>query len=126
MNKTKLRVVMKSLFIKGLSRTQIKAELNATLGKSAFSYTTAERLGRPKSATIEEIVQKIDKSIMIDCQLELTKIVKIAGISKESKHYILTDILGYEKIVNKVGAAFADFGLKITTCNRIGTLGIKV
>ncbi|GFT79478.1 hypothetical protein TNCV_604721 [Trichonephila clavipes] len=42
------------------------------------------------------------------------------GISKERMHHILSQYFGYEKVVSKMGAAFANFGSKLQ--DHIGTM----
>lgn len=54
------------------------------------STQDAQRSGRPKSVTTEEVVQNVR-------QLKLMEVVEIAGLSKERTHQILTGILGLRK-----------------------------
>ena len=115
MEKIELRAVIKYFFIKGLSPTEIKAELDSTLNQSAPSFTTvktwvadfkrgrtstidAERPGRPKTATTEEMVLKVQKVVLSDRRLKLVEIADIVGISKERTHHILCEVLQMRKL----------------------------
>jgi histone-lysine N-methyltransferase SETMAR len=115
MEKTKLRAVIKYFHIKGLSPTEIKAELDSTLGESAPSFSTVktwvadfkrgrtstndeQRSGRPKTATSEEMVQKLHKIVLNDRRLKLVEIAEAVGISKERAHHILCEVLGMRKL----------------------------
>lgn len=88
-----------NFFIKILSSTDIRADLDDTLGEFAPSFTTvkryvadfklsstatqgSERFGRPESATSEEI-QKIQKNIMNDRRQKLTNVAEIADVLTE-------------------------------------------
>ncbi|EFN64175.1 Putative uncharacterized protein FLJ37770, partial [Camponotus floridanus] len=76
MDKIEYRAVIKYFVLEGLTATEIKNELDSTLGDSSPSFSTVkkwaaefkrgrssifddERSGRPKTATNEEIIQKI-------------------------------------------------------------------
>lgn len=97
-----MRVVTKYFIIKGLSPTDIKSLLDATLEKYAPSYTTvkmwvadyrrghintedAKRSGRPKFAPTEEIVQNAYKIIINNRRLKLMDVAEIIGVSKKGR-----------------------------------------
>lgn len=81
LEKIEERAVIKYFRIKGYSSIQIKAELHSTLDEFALSLTTiknfeadfkcgftstddAQRLGRPKTATSEEIIQELHNVVL--------------------------------------------------------------
>jgi len=75
MDKVEYHVVIKYFVLKGLTLIEIKNEFNLILNKSLLSFSTIkkwtvefkcdrtfinddERLGRPKTATINEMIEK--------------------------------------------------------------------
>ena len=74
--------------LKGFRPTNIKAELDSTLGESVLSFTTIKywvavfkrsrtscqdehRSGRPNEVTTTEMVCKIHKMVLDDCRLKV-------------------------------------------------------
>jgi histone-lysine N-methyltransferase SETMAR len=109
------RYVFQYFHLKGLSPTNIKAELDSTLGESAPSFTTIKywvaefkrgrtscqdehRSGRPMEVTTPEMVKKIHKMILDDRRLKVRELADLAGISKSTVHRILTDSLDMRKL----------------------------
>src|SRR5436190_21126688 len=104
MNKIEYRAVIKYLFLKGNTPTQIKDELDSVYGDSAPSFTTVkfwaaefkrgreslgddERSGRSKTATTDENIAKVHEMVLDDRRIKST--------------------FRYEKAVRALGAAFA-------------------
>ena len=115
MEKEEIRTVIKYFKIKGLTPTEIKTELDSTLGNSSPSLSTvkkwaaefkrdststkdAPRTGRPKMATSEDIAEKIGQVLLADRRLKLIEIAESSGISKERAHHILHKVLGMRKL----------------------------
>src|SRR5436190_10871232 len=88
MDKIEYRAVIKYLFLKGNTPTQIKDELDSVYGDSAPSFTTvkfwaaefkrgrkslgdAERLGRPKTATTDENIAKVHEMMLDDRRIKM-------------------------------------------------------
>lgn len=111
-------------------------ELDAILGESATSSTTVKTWGvyfkcghtrtlhmkcsgRSKSATTEEIVRKVHKNIMIANCNEYCWVCW--HIQRTSTSYF-NRYFGYEKVVCKMSALFADLGWKIAVHNNIRTM----
>src|SRR5437588_6058029 len=70
----------------------------ADFKRGRTSTNDAERPGRPKTATTEEMVLKVHKVVSSDRRLKLMEIADTVGISKERVHHILCDILGMRKL----------------------------
>ena len=115
MEKEEIRTVIKYFKIKGLTPAEIKTEFDVTLGDSSPSLTTvykwaaefkrgststkdAPRSGRPKTATSEDIVEKVRQVVLADRRLKLIEIAEVSGISKERAHHILHKVLGMRKL----------------------------
>ena len=115
MEKIGHRYVIQYLHLKGLSPTNIKAELESTLGESAPSFTTIKywvaefkrgrtncqdehRSGRPNEVTTPEMVKKILKMILDDRRLKVRELADMIGISKSAIHRILTENLNMKKL----------------------------
>ncbi|KAF8781517.1 hypothetical protein HNY73_011905 [Argiope bruennichi] len=115
MEKTETRAVIK-YFLKGLFSTDIKTyyQRDTTLGRSAPSFTIiktwvadfkrgrissldAERSGKPKSLTTDEIVRKANKNIMNDNRLKLAEVSESVG-NKKRTYDNLISILGTRKL----------------------------
>ncbi|GFX79109.1 mariner transposase [Trichonephila clavipes] len=92
--------------------TNIKAELDSTLGESASSFTTVKywaaefkrghtncqdehRSDRPNEVTTPEWVNKIHKVVLEDRRL---KVRKLSDISKSAVYRILSENLGMRKL----------------------------
>lgn len=115
MDKIGHRYVIQYFHLKGLTTTNIQAELDSTLGESAPSSTTVKywvaefkrgrtscqdehRSGRPNEVTTSEMVKKIHKIVLYDRRLKLRELADMVGISKSAVHRILTENLGMIKL----------------------------
>lgn len=115
MEKTEVRAVIKFFFLKGKTATQIKTKLDAVLTDSSPSLVTVSfwvnefkrgrtstsnepRSGRPKTATTDEMVEKVHKMIKADRRLKVREIVEATGISNDSVYKIATEVLGMRKL----------------------------
>ncbi|XP_036336110.1 histone-lysine N-methyltransferase SETMAR-like [Rhagoletis pomonella] len=109
------RYVQQYLYLKGLSPSNKKAEIDSTLGESALSFTTVKywvaqfkrgptscqdehRSGRPNEVTTPEMVKKIHKAVMDDRRLKVREVADIVGILKSMVHRILSDDLEMKKL----------------------------
>ena len=115
MEKIGHRYVIQYLHLKGLSPTNIKAELDSTLGGSAPSFTTIKywaaefkqgrrsyqnehRSERPNDVTTSGMVQKIHKRVLDDLPRKVREIADMLGISKTGVHRIFTENFGMKKL----------------------------
>lgn len=115
MEKTEYRAVIKYFVIKGMKATEIRNELQGTLGESAPSFATISRWvnaftrgrtgcvdeprpGPPKTVTTNEMVLKIHTILMQDRRLKVREIADMVNISTERVHHILTEELGLSKL----------------------------
>ncbi|XP_067122537.1 histone-lysine N-methyltransferase SETMAR-like [Centruroides vittatus] len=115
MEKTETRAVIKYLTKKGLTPSQIKADMDEVLGESAPSYTTVKkwtalfksgresveddpRSGRPSTAVTEENIDKVHDFVLADRRLKTREIAETTGISVDRVHHILTENLGMTKV----------------------------
>lgn len=115
MNKFEHRVVIKYFILKGLTPTEIKNEMDSTLDESAPSFSTIkkwaaefkrgrtsieddERLGRPCTATTDEIIEKIHNAVLDDRRIKVHELADIAKISDERVRNILHDHLHMKKL----------------------------
>lgn len=115
MEKVQYRSVIRYLFLKGKTPTEIKTELDAVYGEESPSFTTVkiwtadfkrgrtsvfdeERSGRPKTATNEEMIKKVYKIVNSDRRLKVHEIAEAAGISDDRVHSILHEHLGMRKL----------------------------
>jgi histone-lysine N-methyltransferase SETMAR len=115
MDKIEIRAVIKYFVLKGLTPTDIKNELDSTLKETAPSFSTVkkwaaefkrgrtsieddERTGRPKTATTDEIVAKINNAVLNDRRLKVREIAEAVKISIDRVHHILHEILGMRKL----------------------------
>lgn len=109
------RAVIKYFYIKGLTPSEIKKEMDDTLKDSSPSYTTVKRWvsefkkgrtstkdeprpGRPVEVTTPEMTEKIHKIVLEDRRLKLSEIAEAVNISKERAGNILNNILGMHKL----------------------------
>ncbi|XP_017480334.1 PREDICTED: histone-lysine N-methyltransferase SETMAR-like [Rhagoletis zephyria] len=115
MEKIGHRYVIQYFYLKGLSPSNIKAEIDSTLGGSAPSFTTIKywvaefkrgrtscqeehRRGQPNEVTTPEMVKKIQKAVMDDRRLKVCELADIVGISKSTVHRILSEDLDMRKL----------------------------
>ena len=115
MDKIEYRAVIKYLFLKGNTPTQIKDELNSVYGDSAPSFTTVkfwaaefkrgrkslgddERSGRPKTATTDENIAKVHQMVLDDRRIKVREIAEVMNMSKERVCHILNQHLGMRKL----------------------------
>src|SRR5436190_23170121 len=106
MNKIEYRAVIKYLFLKGNTPTQIKDELDSVYGDSALSFTTVkfwtaefkrdrkslgdnEHLGRPKTATTDENIAKVYEIMLDDRRIKVRERADVINMSKERVCHIL-------------------------------------
>ncbi|XP_017482304.1 PREDICTED: putative uncharacterized protein FLJ37770 [Rhagoletis zephyria] len=99
MEKSGHRFVIQYFYLKGLSISNIKAEMDSTLAESAPSFTAVKywvaefkrgrsscqdehRSGRPNEVTTPEMVKKIHKAVMNARRLKAREVADIVGISK--------------------------------------------
>ena len=109
------RYVIQYFHLKGISPTNIKAELYSTLGESApqfipIMYWVVEfkcgptscqdehRSGRPNKMTMTDMVKKIHKMVLDDRRLKICKLADMVGISKSTVHRILTENLDIRRL----------------------------
>ncbi|XP_017774850.1 PREDICTED: uncharacterized protein LOC108561428 [Nicrophorus vespilloides] len=115
MEKIGHRYAIQDLHLKGLNTTNIKAELDSTLGDSAPSYSTIKfwvaefkqgrtnledehRSGRTIGVTTQEMVKKIHKIVSANRRLKVRELAGMVGISKSAVHRILTENLDMKKL----------------------------
>ena len=115
MEKIGHRYVIQYFHLKGFSPTDIKAEIDSTLGESAPSFSTVKywvaefkrgrtscqdehRSGRPNEVTTPEMVKKIHKMVLDDRRIKVRELAGIVGISKSALHRILTESLSMRKL----------------------------
>lgn len=106
MEKQEKRTEIQLLFLKGLTPTEIKIELDGTLGEDSPSFSSvkkwcamfrkgemrivdAPRSGCRRSARNEETIDKVRQIVNADCRAKLTEIAKKAEISKGSAFKIV-------------------------------------
>ena len=97
MEKIGHRYVIQYFHLKGLSPTNIKAELDSTLGESALSFTTIKywvaefkrvctscqnehRRGRPNEVATSEMMRKIHKVGLDDRRLKVCELADMTSI----------------------------------------------
>ena len=114
-DKIEYRAVIKYLFLKGNTPTQIKDELDSVYRDSAPSFTTVkfwaaefkrgrtslgddERSGRPKIATTDENIAKVHQMVLDDRRIKVREIVEVMNMSKERVCYILHQHLDMRKL----------------------------
>ncbi|GFW21898.1 histone-lysine N-methyltransferase SETMAR [Trichonephila clavipes] len=115
MDKIEYRAVIKYLFLKDNTPTQIKDELDSVYGDSAPSFTTVkfwatefkrgrkslgddERSGRPNTATTDENIAKVHQIVLDDRRIKVREIVEFMNMSKERVCHILNQHLGMRKL----------------------------
>lgn len=107
--------VIKFFVRKGLTSIEMFKDMKNVLGDSAPSYSTVKkwaaefkrgrtslqddaRCGRSKTATTEEIVNKVHDIVLRDWWLKVSEIAKNVGILDERTYHILTKELGMKKL----------------------------
>ncbi|KAK5641804.1 hypothetical protein RI129_010351 [Pyrocoelia pectoralis] len=112
MENIECRAVIKCLFLKANTPTQIKHELDSVYGDFALSFTTVkfwtaefkrgrkslgddERSGRPKTATTDDNIAKVHKMVLDDRRIKVRGVMKM---SKERLCHILNQDLGMGKL----------------------------
>ena len=107
--------VIQYFHLKGLSPTNIEAELDFTLGKFAPTFTAIKywvtefkrgrmscqdehRIGRPNEPITTEMVKEIHKMVLDDCRLKVPELADMVGIPKSAVHRILTENLDMIKL----------------------------
>src|SRR5436190_23148743 len=115
MDKIEYRAVIKYMFLKGNTPTQIKDELDSVYGDSAPSFTTVkfwaakfkrgrkslgddERSGRPKTAITDENIAKVHEMVLDDRRIKVREIAEVMKMSKESVCHILNQHLDMRKL----------------------------
>ena len=110
-SKVEYRAVIRYLYLKGKTGTEIHAELADVYGSSAPSYAQVKfwvgefkrgrtsledeaRSGRPLDATDEKMCKKVRDLVYSDRQIQVEKIAQALGISHGSVLTILHDRLG--------------------------------
>ncbi|XP_017478430.1 PREDICTED: histone-lysine N-methyltransferase SETMAR-like [Rhagoletis zephyria] len=115
MEKIGHRYVIQYFYLKGLRPSNIKAEIDYTLGGSARSFTTVKYWvaefkrgrtscqdehcsGRPNEVTTPEMMKKIHKAVMDDRRMKVRELADTIGISKSMVHRILFEDLEMRKL----------------------------
>ncbi|XP_047144659.1 protein GVQW3-like [Hydra vulgaris] len=115
MEKTEIRAVIKYQYLKGLKPQEIINNFNKTLGSSAPSKTTvydwynefkhgrsstsdAERSGRPKEVSTEEMIEKIHDIVIENGKIKVREIANRVNISYEHVFNILHRHLEMKKL----------------------------
>ena len=115
MNKIEFRAVIKHFWMAGKTATEIRNILQEVHGASTPSFSTISfwvsefkrgrtstsdepRTGRPKTATNDEMVDKVHDVVLADRRLKLKEIAETIGISEERVGHILHEILGMKKL----------------------------
>ena len=115
MNKIEHRVVINYFILKDLTPTEIKNEMDSTLGESAPSFSTIkkwavefkhgrtsieddERWGSPCTATTDEVIVKIYNTVLDDRRIKAHELNDNAKISEERVRNVLHDHLHMKKL----------------------------
>ena len=123
MEKIGHRYVISYFHLKGLSPTNIKAELDFTLGESDLSFTTVKywvaefkrrriscqnehHSGRPIEVITPDMVKKFHKMILDDRRLKIRELAEMIGILKSAIHRILTNDLKMRKLCARCRVCF--------------------
>jgi histone-lysine N-methyltransferase SETMAR len=118
MEKFEIRAVIKYFFLKGLTATDIKKELDSTLGDSSPSNTTVKRWvaefkigrkstndeprsGRPIEVTTAEMTEKVRKIVLTDRRVKVREIAETVSISTERVRNILHEHLTMKKLCSR-------------------------
>lgn len=115
MEKADFRVLIKHCFLMGKNTIQTKQWLDKCYSESAPPKSTviywfaefkrgrsdtkdAQRSGRPKEVTTEEMIEKIHDIVLDDPKVKLREIVEKTNVSYERVHNILHEHLGMRKL----------------------------
>lgn len=115
MEKTENRAVIKYMNLKGMTASEIHADMVRTLADSAPSYATVTRWirdfkrgrdsveddprsGRPATATTKDNLDLALQMVMQDRRISCRQIAERLGISLERADNILTNELGFAKV----------------------------
>ncbi|GFX50631.1 histone-lysine N-methyltransferase SETMAR [Trichonephila clavipes] len=116
MDKIKYRAVIKYLFLKGITITQIKEDFYSVYVLfSAPSFTTTkfwaaefkrshkslgddESSGRPNTAPTNENIAKVHQMVLDDRRIKVREIAEVMNMSKEHVYYILNHHLCMRKL----------------------------
>lgn len=118
MDKLEYRDVIRYLFLKGNTPSQIKDEFDSLYGDSAPSYTTVkfwaaefkcgrknlgddDRTWRPKTATTAENIANVHQMVLDDRRIKVREIAEVYELVKRT--YLS---FRHEKAVRALGAAF--------------------
>ncbi|GFV72568.1 histone-lysine N-methyltransferase SETMAR [Trichonephila clavipes] len=124
MDKVEYRAVIKYLFLKGNTPTQIKDKSDSVNGDSAPLFTTVkiwaaefqrgrkslvddERSRRPSTATTFENIVKVHQMVLDDHRIKVREIAEVMNVSKEHVCHILNLHLELRKLSTRWGAMFA-------------------
>ena len=111
-------MVIKHLYLKGLTPKEIKAELDKVYGTSVPVFATVYnwvnefkrvrtptkdkyRSGRPAEVTTSEMIYKIRDMVSSDRRIKVREIVEAIGMSQGTVFLILHEKLGVKKISAK-------------------------
>ena len=115
MEKMEYRAVIKYLFLKDNTPTQIKDKLDSVYGDSAPSFTTVkfwaaefkrgrtslkdeERSGRPKTATTDDNIAQVHQILLDNRRIKVREIAEAMNMSKERVCHVLHEDLGMRKL----------------------------
>lgn len=115
MDKNEKRAVIKYLFLKGLTESEIVLDMKEVLGDNAPSQATIyrwvaefrrgrqstedeHRPGRPVETCTEENIQSVQDLIKTDRRLSIRYVADCLKLSCGTTHHIITDVLGYSKV----------------------------
>ena len=115
MEKSEFRVLIKHFFLRGKSIKETKEKLEKYYKESAPSHgmvhkwftefrcsristSDAERPGRPKEVTSEEMIDKIHDIVLNDHRLKVCEISETVNISVGRVWHILHECLGMRKL----------------------------
>ena len=113
--KEQYRSVIRVLFLKGKSRSEIKERLDAMYSDSSLSMATVKyrfnecqrgrtsvfyepHPGAPKTPTTKDNVKKIYDLVLTNRRLKMRKIAETVDITKDCASHILHEILGMRKL----------------------------
>jgi histone-lysine N-methyltransferase SETMAR len=115
MDKIEYRAIIKFFVKEGLTPNEIYSKFIKVYGDSSPSFSTIKkwaaefrrgrtsleddpREGRPKNATIPEIIEQVHDMVLNDGRMKVREIAETVGISKERVGYILHEELEMKKL----------------------------